>query len=344
MSARSASRDDPSFLVLRENRLAFAAVSQFGSTSTRTPAPPVVIYGPSGMGKSQLVRHAQRLYHEGHPQERVQSLTAGQFAEEFAEASAEKSLAAFVRKYRTPAGLFICEDLQALDGRRETQEQLIAIWNALVARQSRILVTLDRPPGELRALNPRLVNRLLGGVCVGIARYGAASRERLLGHFTQSAQLPLTQEQLRRLAASGAGNGHELQGLVTDIRMRIRTRPSLELGAAIDQALGDQPSRQQPSLNEIAKAVASVFGARLSDLRSDARDRRLAVPRQLAMHLMREISDAQYGAIGDYFGGRTHSTVLHGCRRIARQMKQDETLRLQRDQVCRQLRKLERRS
>ncbi len=337
---RSAVRDDHSFLVLRENRLAFAAITRLiAPAKSKDAPPPVTIYGPSGTGKSHLVRHAIRSYRSHAPGERVVSLTAAQFGDEFSEASATKSLPAFVRKYRVPTGLFVCEDLQALDGREETQTQFVSLWNDLAGRQTRMLFTIDRSPGELRNVTPRLINRIQGGVCIGTSRYGSESREKLLSHFAQHLQLPLTANQARRIAESATRNGHELLGLLSSLRLRLKARPGDGLADAIDGLLGTEPEERGLSLNEIARAVAAVFGAKVSELRSDARDRRLAVPRQVAMHVMREVGGAQLGEIGAYFGGRTHSTVLHSCRRIAEQIEEDETLRLQFDQVCRRLRR-----
>jgi chromosomal replication initiator protein len=339
MSVRRPTREDHSFLVLRENRLAFAAVTQLIDVKSRTAAPVVMIYGPSGTGKSHLARHAARAFREASSDGTIVSLLASQFADELAAASDTRDLPTFTRKYRGLNGLFICEDLQALDGRRETQEQFVALWNDLASRQTRILVTADRPPGELRGFNSRLINRLRGGVCVAVSRYGAASRERLVGHFAQSSQIPLTDEQSRRLARFGARNGHELSGLIQTIGAQLRSKPAADVNEVLDKLIGNEPGASPPSLNEIARVVAGTFGIRLADLRSEARDRRLAIPRQIGMYVMREIGEAQYAEIGEFFGGRTHSTVLHGCRRIKNELENDETLHLQYDQVCRRLRR-----
>jgi chromosomal replication initiator protein len=301
--------------------------------------PPVTIYGPSGTGKSHLVRHAIRSFRANFPGERVVMLTAPQFGDEFAEASDSKSLAAFVRKYRSTTGLFVCEDLQALDGRDETQIQFVSLWNDLASRQTRMLLTIDRSPGEFRNTSPRLINRIQGGVCIATSRYGSESREKLTLHFAQHLQLPLTAPQAKRIAESSPRNGHELLGLLSSLRLRLKARPGEALSEAVDALLGTEPVERGVSLNEVARAVASVFGAKVNELRSDARDRRLAIPRQVAMHVMRAVGGAQLGEIGAYFGGRTHSTVLHSCRRIAQQIEEDEALRLQFDQVCRRLRR-----
>jgi len=337
---RSAARDDHSFLVLRENRLAFAAVTTLLAPSKSKEAhPPVTVYGPSGSGKSHLVRHAIRSFRASFPGEKVVLLTAAQFGDEFAEASDSKTLASFVRKYRVATGLFVCEDLQALDGREETQTQFVSLWNDLATRHARMLFTVDRSPGEFRNASPRLINRIQGGACIGTSRYGSESREKLTAHFAQHLQLPITAPQAHRIAESAPRNGHELQGLLSSLRLRLKARPGDGLAAAIDGLLGAEPEERNVTLNEIARAVAAVFGAKVNELRSDARDRRLATPRQVAMHVMREIGGAQLGEIGAYFGGRTHSTVLHSCRRIALQIDDDEALRLQFDQVCRRLRR-----
>ncbi len=333
-------RDDHSFLVLRENRLAFAAVTRLVAASkSKDSPPPVTLYGPSGTGKSHLARHAARAFRSHFPGERVTLVTAAQFGDEFAEASEAKSLAAFVRKYRGATGLLICEDLQALDGRDETQTQFVSLWNDLASRHVRMLFTIDRSPGELRKTSARLVNRIQGGVCVSTGRYGSESRQKLLTHFAQHLQLPVTAAQARRIAESGPRNGHELLGMLSSLRMRLKSRPGDDLATALDATLGAEPPQRDVTLNEIARAVAAVFGAKLTELRSESRDRRLAIPRQVAMHVMRELGGAQLGEIGDYFGGRTHSTVLHSCRRIATEIETDETLKLQFEQVCRRLRR-----
>ena len=184
------------FLVLPENRFAFEAISSIGEGTPR----PVYLHGPSGTGKSHLVRHAVRSFLSKRPDARVQHLTAGEFAAEFADASSAKTISLFQSATRE-FDVFVLEDLQALDRRPETQVQLLALYNDLTAAGCQVIWTSRSSPGDLGGFLKKLVSRFRGGVLAQMRPLELESRIRLLNHFAAFQHLALPADAAEVLAA-----------------------------------------------------------------------------------------------------------------------------------------------
>ena len=195
--------------------------------------------------------------------------------------------------------------------------------------ETTIVCTSNQPPAELKGLIPRLANRFRGGLCVGVRNPGPASRTRLLSHFCSHLQIAIPQPVVRLFASELAVSPRELLGLLLrfdDLATQQRTIPDARLARAF---LKQEIAPVTVTIDDIAKAVARQFGVRLSEMCSQARDHVVAVPRQCAMYLSRELTGEHYSKIGEYYGGRSHSTVLHACNRIHQQLDNDAGLRQQ---------------
>ena len=323
-------------VLVPENRFAHAAAIRLLDPSN-TAVPIVTVFGPSGVGKSQLARHIARQSLAERPDLRVLHQTASQLAIELAKASQAGVLDEFQTTYRR-LQLFVCEDVQVLERRKETQQQLLAIIDEIIREGGRVLLTSTQPPGELKGLCPKLVNRCHGGVCGAIDLPGPGTRAVLLQEFAQSRGLVLRDQWVQKLARRIDGTPRELMGAVVHLETIAADRRS----TIDEQVIAEYVNRLQtpagPTIAEITKKVAAVFDVSAKQVRQGGRGQAVVVPRQVAMFLAREGTGHRYTEIGRYFAGRRHSTVVHACQQIRQRLLEDGLLRQQVQQICHSLR------
>jgi chromosomal replication initiator protein len=315
-------RDPHSFLVIEENRFAFAAAMQLRTPEASRPCRLVTIAGPSGCGKSHLARQLIREARRDEPQLIDVHVTAAEFAAEYAAAAEGNCIPEFQQSFRR-AQLLVVEDLQLLENRPTSQQELLAVMDDVVAQGGRVLLTSNQQVGELRNLPGKLVSRCHGGVCAEVRLPGTASRTTLLSHFASALQLPVPEDVLRLLAKDLVLSPRELHGALLNLRNLAdgnRRRIDLEAANAVVRELSASGG---PSLPEIARAVSIEFSIPVALMRSPGRVQSTVTARQTAMYLARTIAGQSLAAIGDYFGGRNHATVLHACRRATEQMDED---------------------
>ncbi len=181
----------------------------------------------------------------------------------------------------------------------------------------------------MTGLSPRLVNRIHGGVCAAITQPGPESRRRLIEHFAQAHQVPLSGETAALLARELPVSPRELYACVLQLEMRARAARAHIDERLVKSLLRDEPRPSAPSLPHIARTVARQFGVTVETIRSATRCRRQVVPRHCAMYLSRELTDKSLEAIAEYFSRRNHTTVTHACERIRERLENDAGLRRQ---------------
>lgn len=321
-SPRGRLRDPHSFLVIEENRFAFAATMQLRTGEASRPCRLVTVTGASGVGKSHLARQLVREAVAADDRLVDIHFTAAEFASQLASASNARCIPEFQQSLRR-AGLLVVEDLQALEDRNESQQQLLALLDEVISQGGRVLLTANKPVGELRSLSPKLVNRCHGGVCAEMAMPGTGSRTTLLSHFASALQVPVQEELLRLLAKHLPVSPRELHGALLKLRSLAggnRARLDQQTAMQVIQELSESPG---PSMQDIARSVSQEFAISLTDMRSPGRVQSVVVARQTAMYLARHTGRHSFTSIGDYFGGRNHATVLHACRRAAEQLEAD---------------------
>lgn len=309
-------QDQHAFLPLPENRLALAAVNRLGPKVKRRTARLVTLVAPAGYGKSHLARELIRSWESSRTERKHLLVTASQFAAEFADASAGGAIAQFQRRYRHDVELFICEDVQSLGSRRETQQQLLAAIDEIVTTRGLVLLTSTLMPGEIRGLAPRLVNRMHGGICVSVEPLGESSRQALIAHLAVGEALPLSMEEAETIAREYAVSPRELLGLLRQLRMETQRPPRGSSPHELREMLSELRFESTTQMPEIAKVTAKNFGLRLQDLKSPRRSKTITLARQIAMYLARELGKLHYAAIGEFFNRRNHSTVIHACQKI----------------------------
>lgn len=331
------------FLLLDENRFAWAALERLkrDARSSRTSARPlegrlVYIHGPSGVGKSHLVRQFLRDERRRDPKLRTAILTASEFAAQLADASEARKIGEFQSRYRD-LDLFVCEDLAAIEHRPETQQQLVALIDEILKSGGRLVFTSRKSPGELAGVQRRLVNRCHGGTSASIELPGPSARAALLTHFALTRQVPLPQEAIDLLAAELPVSPRELLAAVQQLEVCARLARTRIDRAFVRRYLDGEIKPQSATLPQIAQAVARQFGVPITALRGQRRAQGIVLPRQCAMFLARQFTAEPMQAIARYFGRRNHTTVLHACRRMNSLASDDPTLRQHLAQIRRAL-------
>jgi len=315
-------------IVLKENRLAHTALTKV--VQSGGGAWLVYLYGPSGVGKSHLVRTGLRELRRSLPQLRVQQLATSEFVAECEAASSRDEKAEFHAR-NAAIDLLVLEDIAAIQGRSATQQSLVALFDDLKRSGGRVIVTGSCLPGQLKRVMPRLVSRLRGGICVPIELLDESSRLSFASSVAGRRQIPLSREAVAILAKEGPATPRELIAALLSLEMTSRKNgrePQASLLRAhlhaAHRSRGE--SSQEHSLSRIAKAVAKSFGIPMTQLRSRLRHERLAIPRQIGMLLAKELSGEPAAAIAKFFGRKNHTTVVHACRRARVLLANDPAL------------------
>lgn len=323
---RPAASSSVPFLVLDENRLAWSAVQSTidADLSKVERGRIVLIHGPSGTGKSHLCEILVRALSERDP-DSVFHASAMDITRKRIEPDASDD-DHFVGILPVTSCV-VLEDIHFLARDRTTQSQLAAQIDEYCRSGTILVCTSIHSPAGMNGLSPRLGNRLRSAACVSVRRPGPQSREEIMTHFCSHLQIALGRPVIRLFAKQLAVSVRELLGVLLrfdEIARQQRRAPDSALARAF---LRHEISKTPVSVAGIAKAVAREFGVRLGDMKSASRDHALAIPRQCAMFLMREIRGEHFSQIGKYFGGRSHSTVVHACNRIRELIEDDVALR-----------------
>ncbi len=307
---------------------------------------PIFFCGPYGYGKTHLLNaiawEAQRL----RPDAKVVYLTAERFLSTFVRAMQDRSTAAFKDSLRT-ADMLLLDDVQFVGGKASTQEELLSTLAALIEDGKRIVISADRPPMALTEIEPRLRSYLASGLTCPVepadrALKLAVARNRLealgrLGVIAGEAR----PEVLEHLVDRTPGSMRELEGAVNTLAAvagsRLSTLGADECKTLLGAALRGGPERRI-TVDEIQKTVADHFSLKQADLLSERRTRSVARPRQIAMYLCKQHTTRSYPDIGRRFGGRDHTTVLHGVRKIDELMAQDDQIARDVEALTRKLR------
>lgn len=315
------------FVVGQCNRLAWCsarmAVERPGSVS------PLLLHGPAGVGKSHLLEAILSEFRNRHRPLRSVFLTAEQFTSYFVEAVRGSGLPNFRRKYRG-VDLLLIDDLQFLAGKRATLVEMLYTINTLLTEGRQVVLTADRPPGELGELGAELVNRLLGGMTCAIEPPDYAVRLEIVGRLAAAAGLELSAEVGDFVASHVMADVRGLTGAVNRLAaMRAVADEPLTVDVVRD-TLGDllQSASRGVRLRDIETAVCEVFGLDRESLQSSRRTKDVTHPRMLAMWLARKHTRAALSEIGSYFGGRKHTTVISAQQKVGAWMGQQATLRI----------------
>ncbi len=305
-----------SFVEGKSNQLAKAAATQVGENPGKSYNP-LFIYGGVGLGKTHLMHAVGNAILKNSPDARVSYVHSERFVSDMVKGLQHNKIADFKRQYRSLDALLI-DDIQFFAGKERSQEEFFHTFNALLEGQRQIILTCDRYPKEVNGLEERLKSRFGWGLTVAIEPPELETSVAILISKATAEGVELPDEVAFFIAKRIRSNVRELEGALRRViaNYRFTGRP-INLDFA-KEALRDLLALQDRlvSIENIQKTVADYFKIRVGDLLSKKRSRSIARPRQIGMALAKELTNHSLPEIGDAFGGRDHTTVLHGCRRI----------------------------
>lgn len=346
--ATSENAGDPaagSFVAGSENLLAACTLGMLlesgaelpdGAAERAAPFNPLLIYGPHGSGKSHLAHGLAEWWRERFPLAAVEYCTGADFARDYAAALSGGRLEEW-RDRLHGVDLLVLENLGELVNKPAVQQELVLLLDALADREARVVFTARSLPSQWQGLSAALRSRLSAALAVPLALPSQATRRAILESLAEGRGLPLSRQVLDKLAAAVPGGVPALVAAIAELELAARTSGVLAGGKLADGKPVDarrmrdlvehQDSQSAPTVREIARLVARHFGLKLADLKSPQRQRSLVAARCVVMYLARQLTPASLSEIGDYFGGRDHTTVLHGCRRTEKLLTRDVAVR-----------------
>ncbi|WP_266157305.1 chromosomal replication initiator protein DnaA [Dyella silvatica] len=323
------------FVEGKSNQLGKAAAMQVATNPGRAYNP-LLLYGGTGLGKTHLMHAAGNLMRERNPGCKVMYLRSEQFVGSMIEALRAKSMDEFKRRFRSVDALLI-DDIQFFAGKDTTQEEFFHTFNALFESKQQIILTCDRYPKEVDKLEPRLKSRLGWGLSVAIEPPDFETRAAILLSKAHDKGVDVSESVAMLLAKRIRSNVRDLEGALNTLAARANFYGKPITTEFAEETLRDllATHAQAVTVPNIQKTVADYYQVRLQDLLSKRRVRSLARPRQMAMSLSKELTEHSLPEIGDAFGGRDHTTVLHACRTIRKLCETDTRMRQDWEQLIR---------
>ncbi|HEY4129959.1 MAG TPA: chromosomal replication initiator protein DnaA [Gemmatimonadaceae bacterium] len=319
------------FVIGKSNELAAAAAHACAQAPGKVYNP-LFIYGDTGLGKTHLMQAIAHEIVQRKPETRITFIGTEQFTNELVAAIQNRTTPDFRRRFRE-TDLLLVDDVHFLKGKEAMQEEFFHTFNALYEAGRQIVLTSDRPPSEIPGLEARLVSRFQWGMVADIEMPDLEHRIAILRQKAHIDHLELTipEEVVRFIAEHVRSSIRELEGSIIKLLAYASLRHREITVDVAREALRDKLKASEgspsgaPALNTYAiqTAVAKEWGVTTEGLRSKTRTKNLTVPRQVAMHLMRELLGMQLVEIGAAFGGRDHSTVIHSLERVTAMMKED---------------------
>ena len=311
------------FIVGNSNKFAHAAAVAVAERPGETYNP-LFIYGNSGLGKTHLLLSIGQYIHEHSPEKKIEYLKGDDFTNQMVKAIKEGTAEEFRKKYRN-VDLFLVDDIQFIAGKQSTQEEFFHTFNNIYEAGHQIVITSDRPPMEMTLLDDRLRTRFEGGLMADIQPPDIETRMAIIRNKASQLGLVLSDEAVEYIAQNITSNIRQLEGVIKkltafkEILNRVITIDDVK--KAIDAVVINGDYVPQP--DRIIKETARYFGLKPEDLRGQNRSKNTALARQIAMYLMRTLTNLSLKDIGAEFEDRNHATVLSSIRKIEDMIKSD---------------------
>lgn len=314
------------FVTGKANQLARAAAIQVAE-NPGTAYNPLFVYGGVGLGKTHLIQAIGNLVQEQNSNAKISYLHAERYVSDVVRAYQHKTFDEFKRYYHS-LDLLLIDDIQFFAGKNRTQEEFFYAFNALIESHKQVIITCDTFPREINGMEDRLISRFGWGLTVAIEPPELEMRVAILLKKALAEEIKLQEEVAFFIAKQIRSNVRELEGALKRVLAysRFTNHPvNLELAKeALKDLLAVQ--NRQVSLDNIQKTVADYYKIKVAEMFSPKRSRNVARPRQVAMSLAKELTQLSYPEIGEAFGGRDHSTVIHACKKITELKNIDATI------------------
>jgi chromosomal replication initiator protein len=335
-TARITSRINPSYcfdtlVPGKANQLARAAALQVAS-NPGTSYNPLFIYGGVGLGKTHLIHSVGNALLESNPRARIRYTNADGFVSEFVKAVQRKTIDDF-KHYYHHLDLLLIDDVQFFSGKEKTQEEFFYAFEALFANRSQIILTSDTYPKEISGIDQRLLSRFDAGLTLGIEPPELELRVAILMKKAPLEDISLSEEVAFFIAQNVRSNVRDLEGALRKVAAYAKFHRERNVNQIVlaKEALKDLLNARNRliSVENIQKTVADFYNIKTADMHSKKRPAAIAKPRQIAMYLAKELTQKSLPEIGENFGGRDHTTVLHAVRKISEDRQRDTELNRQ---------------
>ena len=319
------------FLVGPENRLVHAAVESLVGR-VKSIYNPLTLVGPPGSGKSHLAAGLVAVWREQFGPRSATYVPAVDFARQWTDATETHATGDFQERYRR-VKLLAIDDADLLASKPAAQQELVHTLDALLLEGGQVVLTFSTPPQRTQGLVERLQSRILAGLVVPLAFPTPSTRLAALRRFASLRQLDLPEEAALVLADGLSGPLSEVWAAVLGLELSARVDGGPITVRRVRDWLAGRDAGEPPALRDIAAATARHFSLKVGDLRSASRRRGVVLARDVAMYLARLLTGKSFEQIGEYFNGRDHSTVSHGCSKTEDLLKSDPVLRMLVDRV-----------
>lgn len=299
---------------------------------------PLFIHGGVGLGKTHLLHSIGHHIKDNNKKLKVQCITTEGFINQLVDALRSKSVDRMKRFYRSNIDVLLVDDIQFLQNRQNFEEEFCNTFESLINSHKQIVITCDKPPSQLK-LSERMIARMEWGLVAHVGMPDLETRVAILQHKAEQRGLVIPSSVAFHIAEHIHHNIRQLEGALNRLSAYTRLMNISITEELVEKILRDMfqlAPREKISIENILKSVATVFQVRVSDLKSQNRTKDVALPRQVAMFLAKELINESLVMIGEFFG-RTHSTVLHACKSIEKEVCENETLRRQVEMVRRSL-------
>lgn len=288
---------------------------------------PLLIYGSSGLGKTHLMEAIGNKVQELEPNAIIRYITTDDFMNDWVDAISKKKTAEFTSNYEN-VDILLVDDIQMLQGKDRFQEEFFNIFNKITKSQKQIVMTSDVLPKDIPGLNTRLVSRFMQGVAYDIQKPDYPTRLAILKNKAEETGMNIDIQTLSLIAEEVDSNVRELEGAFNTLTLMARSGKKINVANA-EKILEHLNITKQKviTIEDVQRVVAEEYDVSLADLIGKKRNSDIVMPRQVAMYLIRHLTDISLPKIGQAFGGRDHTTVMHGTEKIADLIEKDLTVK-----------------
>jgi chromosomal replication initiator protein len=329
------------FVVGSNSQFAYSAALAVAKDPGGTKFNPLLIYGGVGLGKTHLLQAIGNFVIAENSRKKVRYVTSEAFYREFVESIQHNRINELSTYYRNEVDVLLMDDVQFMSGKDRTQEEFFHIFNSLHQSRKQIVLTSDAPPGELKGLEDRLVSRFQWGLFVDIQQPDRETREAILRRKAIALNLDISDDIIAFLAEAIDSNIRILEGAIRQLLLQASIKHSditMELAKEIVNRTGVNRPAKKITPEDITNVVANYFVVEVDKIIEQGRGtKEVAQARQLAMFLMKELTSASLKSIGQRFGGRDHSTVVHAIKTIEKAMEKDDQFKRSVDAIMSKL-------
>jgi chromosomal replication initiator protein len=326
------------FVVGTSNDLAAAAAKKI-ATNPGKYWNPFFVYGGVGLGKTHLLHAIGHTLIENFPEQKIMYITGESFMNDYITSIQKGIMNSFRMKYRE-ADLLLIDDVHSIQGKEGTMEELFHTFNTLYAAKKQMVFTSDKPPKELRKLEDRLRSRFEWGLTADIQPPNVEMRESILRNKVQEDKYEVPDDVIHFIAENFTWNIRELESALYKLFAYHDLVHEEITFALAERALKDMISMKNAediSIELIQKVVANSYSISYSDMKSKKRAKNIALPRQIAMYIARKLTDYSTTEIGNDFGGKDHSTVIHAISKITEKYEKEEAFKQKIDRIVKEI-------